>query len=549
MLNLKNWPIKRKLLLMFIPFVVVMFVIAFYFTFVLRERLLEDKKDKLVAVVDTAYGVLNYYYTLAKEGKIPEEEAKKLAISVIKQMRYQGVEYFWINDDTLPIPKMVMHPTKPDLDGKILDNPKFNCAKWMQEGLNGKIIKTDGKKNLFQAFVEVCKDAKMGFVEYEWQKSSSETTKYPKLSFVKYFEPWGWIIGSGILIDDVNKIFYTELFKVLAVIILIAVIFLIINYKIGQSIINPILSMASTLEKSQGDLTIRLKVDSQDEVGKIASTFNQFAEELRLILSRLLHSISEFLGKAEYLSKGGLTIEKEIYEMAKERLESIKNVIMEISVFTAELANSLSDLTATTSDISNQALESSNIVKETVAKVDTTKEKVELLVKASNEIDEIINLINNIAEQTNLLALNASIEAARAGEAGKGFAVVANEVKELARQTQEATKVIAEKIRLLQGSSEEVSGSVEGIVESIKKVEDTSTAIASAVEEQNTIISAFSEHMQVVQERAMQSEEMVNTFHKITESLLSLSERVKKIATDISEATHNLKEETSHFKV
>jgi len=278
---LKNLSIKKRLIFLFVIFIIIMVFISFYFALFIKEKILEDKKDKLIAAVDTAYGVLNYYYSLAKEVKISEEEAKKLAISVIKQMRYQGKEYFWINDDTLPYPKVVMHPIKPDLEGKIMDSPKYNDTKWMQEGLNGKIIKTD-KKNHWQAFVEVCKAAKMGFVQYEWQKSSSDTTKYPKLSFVKYFEPWGWVIGSGILIDDVDRVYYTSLLQGLGVILIILIIFLVVNYKIGYSYIihrlNTILYAANKLSK--GDLNFCIYLEGEDEIAKLGQSLNKAINEI-----------------------------------------------------------------------------------------------------------------------------------------------------------------------------------------------------------------------------------------------------------------------------
>ncbi|MBF0565835.1 MAG: cache domain-containing protein [Nitrospirae bacterium] len=128
----------------------------------------------------------------AKEGKVTLSQAKKEAFDAIAGIRYNnGTGYFWINDTTFPYPRMIMHPTLPELNGKILSDPKFNCAL-------GK------KKNLFQAFAEVTKEKGEGFIDYFWPKPTKEglSALVPKLSYVKLFREWDIIIGTGIYIDD-----------------------------------------------------------------------------------------------------------------------------------------------------------------------------------------------------------------------------------------------------------------------------------------------------------------------------------------------------------
>ena len=121
-------------------------------------------------------------------------DAKISAMTTIKDMRYDdGVGYFWINDSTEPVPYMIMHPTVPTLDGQVLDNPNYNTV-----GV--------GKKNLFVAFNEVCQADGEGFVRYMWPKPTADglTEDQPKESFVRLFEPWQWIVGTGIYVDDIN---------------------------------------------------------------------------------------------------------------------------------------------------------------------------------------------------------------------------------------------------------------------------------------------------------------------------------------------------------
>lgn len=212
MLSFKNLKIKYKIWAIVILAVLSTVVLQINSASILKNQLFEEKKYKTRNVVETASSILQHYYNSAKEGKLAEEDAKKQALLAIKSLRYDEKEYFWINDTTLPYPKMIMHPTIPALEGKFTDDPIYNTVLEMQAGLTGKIEKTDGKKNILQAAVEVCNKAGEGFLLYRWPKpiSREKVTKetYPKLSFVKKFEPWGWIIGSGIYIDDIEALFF-----------------------------------------------------------------------------------------------------------------------------------------------------------------------------------------------------------------------------------------------------------------------------------------------------------------------------------------------------
>ncbi|MCU7921039.1 MAG: methyl-accepting chemotaxis protein [Candidatus Thiodiazotropha sp. (ex Epidulcina cf. delphinae)] len=163
---------------------------------------LQDKKflekyygNRLRTTIDAVESILKYYHELAKAGKMTEAEAQKQSLSIIEQIRYDGViGYIWVNDTSRPFPKMLMHPTLPALNGQVLDDPKYNTAM----GTN---------RNLFQAFLEVCERQGEGFVDYLWPKPSPQglMPDVPKLSYVRHFRPWDWIIGTGIYIDDARR--------------------------------------------------------------------------------------------------------------------------------------------------------------------------------------------------------------------------------------------------------------------------------------------------------------------------------------------------------
>lgn len=160
-----------------------------------KERTLNLRKMELKTNIDLVMNILESYYDEYKFGNMTLNEAKRKAISRINGIRYSNnVGYFWINDTGKPFPKMIMHPTLPELDNNILDDPSFNCALGREE-------------NLFKAFVDITEVKNEGYVDYLWPKPSSEglTEIQPKISFVKIFKPWNWIIGTGLYIDDIDK--------------------------------------------------------------------------------------------------------------------------------------------------------------------------------------------------------------------------------------------------------------------------------------------------------------------------------------------------------
>jgi len=175
----------------------------------LRDSLLREKTAQTRHLVESGYSILAHYQGLQASGKLSEAEAKKIASETIRSMRYGDNEYFWLNDTGQPFPKMIMHPLQPELEGKTLESEKFNSATQVSYGDSENFVNTDGPKNLFIAFADVANRSGYGFVRYEWYKQTndgvSSATKYSKLSFIKKFEPWGWIIGSGIYIDDIDE--------------------------------------------------------------------------------------------------------------------------------------------------------------------------------------------------------------------------------------------------------------------------------------------------------------------------------------------------------
>lgn len=149
-------------------------------------------REKLDNILNTGESIIDKYRRLQAQGQMTLSQAKNRAMSDIRELRFDGgTGYIWINDTAKPYPNMIMHPTVPDLDGQELKDPRFNNA----QGIN---------KNLFVAFVEVTEGGQDGYVDYLWPKPTANglTEEVPKLSYVRRYADWGWILGTGIYIDD-----------------------------------------------------------------------------------------------------------------------------------------------------------------------------------------------------------------------------------------------------------------------------------------------------------------------------------------------------------
>lgn len=160
-----------------------------------KEAILELRKKEVKDITALALLTVEEYYEKYKSGTLNKKSAQKQAIQTLRNLRYDnGVGYIWINNTDRDAPKLIMHPTMPELEGRIMLDPKYNCAM----GIN---------KNLFHAFIDICKDNNEGYVDYLWPKPTDDglTEDQPKISYVMYFKSWDWIIGSGVYIDDIEK--------------------------------------------------------------------------------------------------------------------------------------------------------------------------------------------------------------------------------------------------------------------------------------------------------------------------------------------------------
>ncbi|MGY4629659.1 signal transduction histidine kinase [Bradyrhizobium sp. USDA 4486] len=197
----------------------------------LRSQMIADRQAKTQHMVDVGYGILAHYQKLESDGKLSREQAQAGAMAEIKSLRYDKVEYFWINDMT---PKMVMHPIKPELDGKDLS-----------------AMKDPAGNALFLGFVDVVKKQGAGFYGYLWPKPGFDQP-VGKISYVKGFAPWGWIIGTGIYLDDVDAVFRQDATTFALVCLAVFALVLGASFVIGRSVTKPLAKITALTERLAG---------------------------------------------------------------------------------------------------------------------------------------------------------------------------------------------------------------------------------------------------------------------------------------------------------
>ncbi|WP_294322624.1 methyl-accepting chemotaxis protein [uncultured Sphingomonas sp.] len=515
--------------------------------------------------VEAARSVVAHFHDEEVAGRMTRADAQRAALNAVKAMRYDGTEYFWINDTH---PTMLMHPIKPELVGTDLTNNRD----------------TNGKAH-FVEMAQIVKTKGAGFLTYYWSKPGQKEP-LPKLSYVTGFAPWGWVIGSGVYIDRMNgAIFDAALYlSALALAVLLLVAFC--AHRIGRSISLPVEAVAGRMRAlAAGDTAAAIPGrERHDEIGDMAAALETFrdaaivAADREAEQQRVVNTVGTglaALARGHLDTRLGDTLTGSFRTLGSDfdsAMGALNDAMRAVVHSTGGIRSGASDISSASDDLSRRTEQQAASLEETAAALDqitatvrrtasgaaqanTTmtatrgdaeegvrivREAVDAMgaiKRASDEISEIISVIDGIAFQTNLLALNAGVEAARAGDAGKGFAVVASEVRALAQRSANAASDVKSRI-LASGSQVEIGvnlvgetgGALERIVGRIAELADLVATIAKGADEQSSGLQqvniAVSEMDSVTQQNAAMVEQATAAARGLADQAAALADHV-----------------------
>ncbi|MCS7242282.1 MAG: methyl-accepting chemotaxis protein [Candidatus Caldatribacterium sp.] len=561
-----SFSLKVRLMLLGILAVTASALVVGFFSFSMgRKELVGKRQESTQFIVEAAMSQVKALYAEFQKGALSEEEAKARAIALLQALRYEGNNYVWVNDLT---PRMVMHPIKPELNGQDLTDYKDPAG-----------------KRLFVEMVEICKKHGSGFVDYLWPKPGF-TEPVPKVSYVALFEPWGWIIGTGVYLDDVQaylKVLTLRIFTVTGVVI--AVLVLVFLFQ-AISLVRPVEALVRHAEQvAQGDLRNNLMVTrGNDEIGRLSHAFHAMVENLKEMIQSVFHATDALAASSNGVSSSVEEVAKATEEIAQtiaqvaegstrqsEELTAIdeetKNIAKKadqvfeaterntkaVRNITAHMEENMKALAAieealertaqearndkATAEKGRESLKTLGVSIQSISRgAQEVAQAIETLNARSEEIGSIVGIITSIAEQTNLLALNAAIEAARAGEAGRGFAVVAEEVRKLAEESSQAAERIA---RLIEEIRKDMARASESMSEAQEEVQRGVTRQHEVDQNFEAIIASVNRTLEEIQGlyRALhRAKESLNETLRETEVIAKLSEENNRALSEIAQA-------------
>jgi X-X-X-Leu-X-X-Gly heptad repeat protein len=419
-------------------------------------------------------------------------------------------------------------------------------------------------KNLFESkdsngrfFVKEMLDMKQGVVRYPWMNASQgDTRPREKISVINHFPKWGWVVGTGSYTDEfTGDVRGVQIQFGVAGLLIVVVLVLVIYYSTRHWLSVPLAeALAVTRRVADGDLTVSVRAENQDEVGQLLTATNQMCAQLRNMISEVNAGISTLAGGVGQMASSSEQVahssgmQSDAAAAMASAVEEMTVSIDRVSVLSQEartMAASSGEISDSGATVIGSAIQEMGSIAATVR---NSSDSVAQLGEQSQQIASIVNVIREIADQTNLLALNAAIEAARAGEQGRGFAVVADEVRKLAERTTQSTQEIAAMVSQIQNGARhavdsmnvgvsqveegvdlanKAGGSITEIKTGAARVGEAVVGIADALREQTAASQDIARNVEQIAQQAEQNHSQALQTSAAATDLVALADRLR----------------------